>query len=60
MLLGRVGQEFDAGKLTEGLFVAFGSGGTGHAIIIDVWVTAEVDLDVLEVEGRFGCNVEGR
>jgi hypothetical protein len=46
--LGRVGQELNAGKLTEGLFVAFGSGVKGHAVIIDVWVTAEADLGVLD------------
>ena len=58
--LGRSGQELDASKLTEGLFGAFGCGVTGHAVIIDVWVTAEVGLGVLEVEGRFERNVEGR
>lgn len=32
--LGRAGQELDAGKLTEGLFVAVVSSVTGHAVII--------------------------
>ena len=48
------------GKLMEGFFVAFGSGVMGHAIIIAVWVSAKAYLGVLQVEGRFERNVEGK
>jgi hypothetical protein len=57
---GELAKNLMLGTLTEGFFVAFGSGVTGHAVIIDVWVSAEAYLGASQVEGRFERNVEGK
>lgn len=60
MPCGELAKNVMLGTLTEGFFIVFGSGVTGHAVIIDVWVSAKAYLGGLQVEGHFERNAEGK
>jgi hypothetical protein len=57
---GELAKKLILGKLDGRLLCSVWQRRNGHAVIIDVWISAEAYLGVLQVEGRFERNVEGK